>query len=100
MRSPVCVRSLPWSGDVAALSHSLVDFLVRWRCVLLQKDLDRAICARSSPSDDQESLSYVGHVVATVPDKSPTARYQGHCLLVGLLRLPCHVARGIVRGLA
>ncbi|RWV79875.1 hypothetical protein GW17_00058930 [Ensete ventricosum] len=49
----MCASSLPWSGDVAALSRSLVGFLIGWRCVLLQKDPDRAICARTSPFDDQ-----------------------------------------------
>ncbi|RWW51272.1 hypothetical protein BHE74_00042398 [Ensete ventricosum] len=53
MRSPVCASSLSWSGDVTALSRSLVGFHVGWRCILLQKDPDQAVYARSSPSDDQ-----------------------------------------------
>ncbi|RWW30885.1 hypothetical protein GW17_00004532 [Ensete ventricosum] len=61
MRFLVCARSPPWSSDVVALLLSSGSFL----------------------GQSTTSWSYVGHVVATVPDKSPTTRCQGHCSLVG-----------------
>ncbi|RRT41130.1 hypothetical protein B296_00025780 [Ensete ventricosum] len=53
------------------------------------------------------SWSYVGHIVATVPDKSPTTHCQGHYSLVSCCICPdtppvtsCQGSRGTVRQLA
>ncbi|RZR85660.1 hypothetical protein BHM03_00012679 [Ensete ventricosum] len=106
MRSPVCAGSPSWSGNVVAPLHSSSSFLGR-SVVSPTKDLGRAVWTQLSPSDDQASWSYVGHVLATVLDKSSIAHCQGHCSLVGCCVCPntspvasCQGSGGTVRQLA
>ncbi|RZR88598.1 hypothetical protein BHM03_00016224 [Ensete ventricosum] len=114
--SPVCG---PWLGSqgAAAIWGMAVGAGVggtAYSVTRLGKRLEMRCCDMDPPSSAKmlgwsrnASWLYVGHIVATVPDKSPTACRRGRCTLVGCCICPgplpvanCQGSGGTVRRLA